>query len=115
MNTPISSVVFFLVASILGALGQYLYKTGADLATGGIKSYLVNPRLLTGVLCYIGVMVLFVAAFKKGGSLSLLYPIYATTFIWGAIIAQIAFGTPIKCINIFGMLLLVIGMYLMGK
>ena len=115
MNTPTSSIVFFLIASVLGALGQYLYKTGADSATGGIKSYLFNPSLLSGVLCYIAVMVLFVAAFKKGGSLSVLYPIYATTFIWGAVIAQVAFGTPIKVVNIIGMLLLVGGMYLMGK
>ncbi len=28
-------------------------------------------------------MVLFVAAFKRGGSLAVLYPIYASTFIWG--------------------------------
>lgn len=115
MNTPTISVVFFLIASVLGALGQYLYKTGADNATGGIKSYLANPRLLTGVVCYIAVMVLFVAAFKKGGALSVLYPIYASTFIWGAIIALMAFGTAIKPINVAGMLLLVGGMYLMGK
>ncbi|NRA10863.1 MAG: hypothetical protein HRT57_02780 [Crocinitomicaceae bacterium] len=100
---------------MLGALGQYLYKTGADLAGGSVKSYLANPRLLAGVVCYIAVMVLFVAAFKKGGSLSVLYPVYATTFIWGALIAMLAFGTPIKPVNLGGMVMLVGGMYLMGK
>jgi len=52
-------------------------------------SYLANPRLLAGAACYIAVMVLFVAAFKKGGSLTVLYPIYATTFIWAAILALV--------------------------
>jgi multidrug transporter EmrE-like cation transporter len=60
-------------------------------------------------------MLLFVAAFKKGGELNVLYPIYASTFIWGAIIAFIAFGLPIKPINIMGMVLLIAGMYFMGK
>ncbi|MDH3430133.1 MAG: hypothetical protein OEQ14_08975 [Gammaproteobacteria bacterium] len=115
MTTPAISIVFFLAAALLGALGQYLYKSGAELAGGTIASYLLNARLLGGVVCYIAVMVLFVAAFKKGGSLTVLYPIYATTFIWAALLALMAYGTPIKPINITGMGLLVVGMYLMGK
>jgi multidrug transporter EmrE-like cation transporter len=115
MHTPTISIVFFVIASVLGALGQYFYKSGADNAGGSIGSYLANPRLVFGVLCYIGVMVLFVAAFKKGGSLTVLYPIYASTFIWAAVIALIVFGTPIKPVNIGGMILLIGGMYLMGK
>ena len=77
----------FLMASVLGALGQFLYKGGADAATGGWTSYVLNPRILTGVACYIGVMVLFVAAFKRVGELSVLYPIYASTFIFAAVIS----------------------------
>jgi len=115
METPKISMFFFLIAAFLGAIGQYLYKSGAEKAGGSVMSYLANPRLITGVFCYIGVMVLFVAAFKKGGSLSVLYPIYATTFIWAAILAMVVYGTPIKPINVAGMILLVGGMYLMGK
>ena len=48
---------------------------------------LLNMRLIGGVGCYIAVMVLFVAAFKRGGSLTVLYPIYSSTFIWAAAIA----------------------------
>lgn len=105
----------FLGASLLGAVGQFLYKSGADLAGGSVASYVGNWRLLAGVGCYLGVMVLFVAAFKRGGSLSVLYPIYATTFIWAAFIGLAAYGTPIKPINYAGMAVLVFGMYLMGK
>lgn len=115
MSTPAISIVYFLVAAFLGALGQYLYKSGAELAGTSVASYLFNPRLLGGVVCYVAVMVLFVAAFKKGGSLTVLYPIYATTFIWAAIIALVVYATPIKPVNVAGMGLLVIGMYLMGK
>jgi multidrug transporter EmrE-like cation transporter len=75
----------------------------------------LNFRLLGGVACYVAVMVLFVAAFKRGGSLTVLYPIYATTFIWAAIIARYAYDVPIKPLNVAGMALLVVGMFLMGK
>src|SRR5438552_10114492 len=115
MHTPVSSVGLFLAAALLGAWGQFLYKSGAERATGGLSSYLLNPRLLGGVICYVAVMVLFVAAFKKGGELATLYPIYATTFIFAALIALWAYGTPIKPVNIGGMVLLVAGMYFMGR
>jgi multidrug transporter EmrE-like cation transporter len=115
MNTPTSSILLFLLASLLGAVGQFLYKGGADRAQGGLLSYLLNGRLLGGVACYCAVMVLFVAAFKRGGSLAVLYPVYASTFIWAALISRYAFDTPIKPVNIAGMALLIGGMYCMGR
>jgi len=115
MNTPIESIWMFLAAAALGAVGQFLYKRGADAADGGIASYVANPRILTGVVCYILVMVLFVAAFKRGGSLSVLYPVYASTFIFAAAISHFADGTPIRLPHVTGMALLVGGMYLMGR
>ncbi|WDI39887.1 hypothetical protein [Bremerella sp. P1] len=115
MTTPVVSIILFLLASLIGAVGQFLYKSGAETAGGSISSYLLNPRILGGVVCYIAVMVLFVAAFKKGGALSVLYPVYATTFIWAALIGLMAYETPIRPINVAGMLLLIGGMYLMGR
>jgi multidrug transporter EmrE-like cation transporter len=114
MQTPITSVLCFLAASLLGAVGQFLYKSGADKASGTVVSYVFNLGLIGGVVCYIAVMVLFVAAFRRGGALSVLYPIYATTFIWAALIAWGIYGDPIRPMNILGMLLLVAGMSLMG-
>jgi hypothetical protein len=115
MTTPPISIAFFLLAAILGAVGQYLYKSGADAATGGLSGYLLNWRILAGAACYVSVMVLFVAAFKRGGALTVLYPVYASTFIWAALIALAAYGTPIKLVNLAGMAVLVVGMYLMGR
>ena len=105
----------YLAASFLGAAGQFLYKSGAERSGGSILSYLANMRILGGVICYVGVMVLFVAALKRGGSLTVLYPVYATTFIWAAIIAYYTYGTAIRPVHIGGMALILIGMVLMGK
>ncbi len=114
-STPVSSVIMFVVAALLGALGSYLYKSGADTVDGSLVGYVLNPRLLAGVGCYIAVMVLFVAAYRNGGALTVLYPTYASTFIFGSIIGLMAYGTPISTINILGMGFLVFGMYLMGR
>jgi hypothetical protein len=115
LRTPLVSIVCFLVAALLGALGQYLYKEGARSASGSFASYALDLRILGGVAAYIAVMTLFVAGFRRGGELAVLYPIYASTFIWGALIALVAYGTPIRPVNVLGMGLLVGGMYLMGR
>jgi hypothetical protein len=115
MKTPPISIVLFLLAALLGAVGQFLYKSGAERAGGSLMSYLANARLLGGGACYVAVMVLFVAAFKRGGALTTLYPAYASTFVFAAIIAWYAYGTPIKPANVAGMALLAGGMYLLGR
>ncbi|BBO35723.1 hypothetical protein [Lacipirellula parvula] len=112
--TPLTSIICFIVAAFLGAVGQFLYKSGAAAANSGWLSYLLNAKLAGGVACYIAVMVLFVAAFKQGGSLLVLYPIYASTFIWAALIAWRFEGATISAVNVLGMLVLIAGMFLLG-
>ena len=115
MKTPVVSIALFALAALLGAVGQFLYKSGADHAGTTAAGYLLNFRLILGVVCYMAVMVLFVAAFKRGGSLTVLYPVYATTFIWAALIARWAYGTPLRPVHVAGMSLLLAGMWLMGR
>ncbi len=115
LATPAISIVCFAVAAFLGALGQYLYQSGADAATGTLSSYFANPRLIAGVACYVAVMVLFVTGFRRGGAMTVLYPVYASTFIWAALIAFFVYGTPIRAVNFAGMALIVSGMILMGR
>ncbi len=115
MSTPPISIAMFVLAALFGAVGQYLYKSGAEAAEGTFASYILNGRIVGGFVCYIAVMALFVAAFRKGGELTVLYPVYASTFIFAAVIALIAYGEPIKLINVVGMAVLILGMFLMAK
>jgi len=115
VRTSPVAIVFFVIAAFLGALGQFYYKSGAEKAGNTLASYIFNARLLGGVICYIAVMVLFVAAFKRGGALTVLYPIYASTFIFAAIIAWFAYGIPIRPVHSTGFALLIAGMYLLGR
>ena len=115
VRTSPLAIVFFIIAAFLGALGQFYYKSGAERTGTTLASYIFNARLLAGVVCYVAVMVLFVAAFKRGGALTVLYPIYASTFIFAAIIAWLAYGTPIRPVHFAGFALLITGMYLLGR
>jgi len=115
LETPKLSIVMFAIAALLGAAGQFLYRSGAERAEGGVWGYVVNPWILGGVVCYVAVMVLFVAAFRRGGAMMVLYPIYASTFIWAALIALAAYGEAIRPVNVLGWILMVVAMYLMGR
>lgn len=114
-STPLLSVGMMLAAAVCGAMGSFLYKIGAQRSGSSLGSMLTQPRLIGGVLCYLLVMVLLVGAFKNGGALTVLYPVYASTFIFSAILSYFAFGTPIAPQNLAGMILLMGGMYLMGR
>jgi drug/metabolite transporter (DMT)-like permease len=82
MNDQKIPILLNCVAAFLGALGQYFYKKGS----AQMAERLFNLPLLLGVLLFCGVMVLFVIAYKLGGKISIVYPFYATTFIWGTLI-----------------------------
>ena len=74
----------YLVAGIAGAGGQYFYKLGASRMSQ--VPLWQNWPLAAGVLSFCLVMVAFIASFRLGGRLSVVYPMYATTFVWGALI-----------------------------
>ena len=114
LQTPLVSIAAVLIAALLGALGQYLFKHGADQHGGGTWSYLSSPWIWVGMCCYVTIMVLFSYAFRKGGTVTVLYPVYATTFIWAALIGYYRYGQPIRPVHLLGMLLLLTGMYCMG-
>jgi drug/metabolite transporter (DMT)-like permease len=116
MVTPFKSILLFLIASIIGAIGQFLYKEGAQNASGkSLMSFIANWRILIGVICYIGVMVLFVAAFRIGGELTVLYPMYASTFIWALLIGVFYLKEPLSIYKLCGTALIMGGMFLIAK
>lgn len=108
-------IVLVLVASLLGATGQYLVQTGARAAEPGLLAFLRSPWVVAGVACYVTVMGLFTLAFKAGGTVRVLYPVYAITFVWGAVIAALFYRDPIRPVHVVGMSLLVGGIALMTR
>jgi multidrug transporter EmrE-like cation transporter len=113
-QTPVIAVVCVLAASLLGAAGQFLFKLAADRGGAGSLGFLRTPWAFIGLGCYLAVMFLFSVAFRRGGTVTVLYPVYATTFVWAAVLAWILNGQPIRPIHAVGMLLLIGGMVCMG-
>lgn len=105
----------FLVASVLGAVGQYLYKEGAQTIGRGLAPWLLNWRILAGVICYLVVTLFFISAFRAGGELTVLYPLYASTFIWALLMGVLLLGESISVAKLLGIVLIIGGMALIAR
>jgi multidrug transporter EmrE-like cation transporter len=100
-------ILLNLLAAFLGALGQYFYKIGAQ------KSQLGSIAI--GVALFVGVMALFVLAYRFGGRISVVYPFYATTFVWGAVIGVFLEKEPWSNWNLAGLILILGGLTLIAS
>ena len=92
---------------MIGALGQYAYKIGGQ-RLKEVPLY-QNWQIAVGMLLFVGVMILFLVGFKYGGKLSVTYPMYATTFIWGTLIGVFLDKEQILAPQIGGIGLVVLG------
>ena len=100
------------LAGIFGALGQYYYKKGG-LRLGSIPIW-HNWQIGLGVLCFCLVMVLFIFSYKLGGQIATVYPFYATTFIWGALLGHFLDREPLNPVIIAGTVMILVGVTVVG-
>lgn len=105
-------ILLNLLAALFGAVGQYFYKWGGNrLANEPIWK---NWPLFLGMALFCGVMVMFVLAFKAGGRLSVTYPVYATTFIWGFLLAILADKEPWTPLQLGGIFVILAGVVMVA-
>ncbi len=114
MSSPQSfAILCNIFAALLGAGGQWAYKKGAARLTD--TPLYANWMLLLGILLFCGVMVLFVMGYKNGGRISVVYPFYATTFAWGALIGFVVEKEPFQWSLIGGTLLVLAGLIVIAS
>ena len=100
-------VLLFLIAGVAGALGQYLYKLGGIRL--GTEALIRNWPLFSGMAMFSMVMVLMVWAFNLGGRMSVVYPVYATTFVWATLIGIVIDHEPYTLTQLAGVGVIVAG------
>jgi uncharacterized membrane protein len=114
LKTPFLAIASVLVASVLGAIAPFMFEHGSKQLQGRVVDFIMNPWIIGGMATYLTVMVFFTYAFRLGGTVRVLYPIYATTFVWAALIAWLRHGTPVEPIHAGGMVLLMAGIVCMS-
>lgn len=107
MKNQFWPVVLNLIASFFGAGAQWLYKQGA-------ARPLPNLHFIGGMLGFCAVMGFFVLAFKLGGRISVTFPVYALTFVWGTLLGVMVDKEPFGPGQVIGVILVFLGVAMVG-
>lgn len=125
MKTHWWAVALIVTTTIFTTTAQYFFKIGAelpsfDLTLEGIRTVVFSSQifslwpLLAGFVSYGIGAVLMILAFR-GGEVTVLYPIVASSYVWVVIMSSFAFGEPLNALKIIGSLVLVWGIFFIAK
>jgi len=102
-----------LVTTLLTSAAQLSWKFGSNNFVPGIINIITNYGIILGFALY-GLAAVLLIISLKGGELSVLYPIIATSFIWVNIFSPIFFEDKMNLFKWLGVLIIVIGVYFVG-
>jgi len=106
--TQLWAMGLVIAAAVLGAIGQLNFKLGSDNLSLKIRDLLRNRYLFIGVILYGISTVMFIVALK-GGELSVLYPLVATSYIWTTLLAKKVLNEKINVYKWAGVAMIMLG------
>ncbi len=112
-KTSKKAIILVLVGTLLNALGQFFLKTAAIKGFDSLISYITNISLIVGLILY-GISALLLILALRNGELSVLYPIFALTYVWVMVISSIFFNEVINLFKTVGVLFIIGGIILIG-
>jgi multidrug transporter EmrE-like cation transporter len=114
------SFILVVCCTIIGAAAQVLIKKGAG-ALGANPTFvhtamamLFTPALFTGYAMY-GVSTVLLVLALRHGQLSLLYPVFAMTYVWVTVLSFVIFHESINVFKLAGIAVIVGGIAVLGK
>lgn len=114
------SFLLVVCCTFLGAGAQLLIKKGAD-ALGAHPSMvqvalamILNPWLFSGYSMY-GVSLILLVLALRHGELSLLYPVFAMTYVWVTILSVFVLHESMNPYKLGGIVAIVGGISVLGK
>ena len=102
-----------ILACFIGSFGPIMLKKASGKMSLKIKDLIMNYHLVFGFLFYALGTVLFIPALK-GGELSVLYPLDATTYVWVSLWSIKLLKERMNKKKWMGVFLVVIGVVFIG-
>jgi len=109
MKTHWWAIALIICTTFFITLAQYFFKVGAELdfVLTFPEIFLLWP-ILAGFVSYAVGAVLMIAAFR-GGEVTVLYPVVATSYVWVVFMSAFAFGESLTLLKVIGSFVLVVG------
>ena len=113
MPTKLWAMGVVLFCTLLTSTAQIFYKFGAEKLELNFISLLTNYELLMGVLLYaVGGILLILSL--RGGEVSVLYPIIATSYIWVSFLSIYFLDESMNLFKWLGVITIMAGIMLIG-
>jgi drug/metabolite transporter (DMT)-like permease len=113
MATELWAIELVVLATILGSLGPIYLKRSAEDFSLNPKKLFKNRNLFIGLIFYAIGTVLFIAALR-GGELSVLYPLIATSYIWISFLSIKMLKEKMNIYKWAGIFIIIIGITFIG-
>ena len=113
MATKLWSILLVLFTTLLTSSAQILYKLGSKTLVFDVLSILTNYYLIAGLLLYAVGGTLMIVSFR-GGEVSVLYPIIATSYIWVSLLSIFFLGETMNAFRWAGVMAIIAGIISIG-
>ena len=114
------SFILVVCCTIIGAAAQVLIKKGAG-ALGAnptmvqtALAMVLTPALFAGYSMY-GISTVLLVLALRHGQLSLLYPVFAMTYVWVTILSVVIFHESMNPYKLAGIVTIVAGIAVLGR
>lgn len=112
--TPGWTLTLAALTALMAAVGQLFFKRGAAGVSTTLWTWVTNVDLLIGLALHGIGFVLMVVALKHG-RLSVLFPVLATSYVWGVLLAARYLGEPVTMTKWTGVALILAGVGLVVR
>ena len=113
MATKLWAIGLVLLTTLLTSTAQIFYKFGSETLEFNLIKIITNYNLIMGLSLYVVGAILLILAFR-GGDVSVLYPIFATSYIWVSFLSIWFFGENMNLFRWLGVITIIIGISLIS-
>ncbi|MCK4670861.1 MAG: EamA family transporter [Nanoarchaeota archaeon] len=113
MATELWAIGVALANAVIASFAQLLFKKGAHDLTRKPWNIIKSKNLMFGIIIYVAVTIPGVIAYHYG-DLSVIYPIFATSYIWVALLSRKYLKEKMNLLKWLGIASIIVGVALIG-
>ncbi|MDP6547624.1 MAG: hypothetical protein QF917_01530 [Candidatus Woesearchaeota archaeon] len=113
MTTKLWAMGVVLFCTLLTSSAQLFYKFGSETLSFDILSIITNVNLIIGILLYVVGGTLLIISLR-GGEVTVLYPIFATSYIWVSFLSMYFLNELMSLFKWAGVFTIIAGIIFIG-
>lgn len=113
MATKLWAMIVMFLLTFITSTAQVLWKLGSESLSFDLLSILTNWQIIIGIGLYAIAGILMIISFR-GGDVSVLYPIVATSYIWVSFLSIFFLSETMNLFKWAGVLIIFSGIVLIG-